>query len=221
MLHHLSITRLIPWDLIKHNEHPDSLGESRHPLVVCMNAPTAIAILLTWLWNGDSLNWASHASFGALLFLFVSSATYHHFAASKPSRIIDQSAISAFILMTVLPFVHESKFAVSTIVLLLGIKLVIKVRDRESRSLSALLFLAIGAVSTFMYLFLGETASGIKFSWPFMLSLGFFIGKLSVYASDFGQYVSPEHFGTPECGHTLLLPAVPAFMYWVLTDAPV
>ncbi len=221
MFRHFTLPTTLPinWDLVRHTEAPLRLTQSRHPIVVWMNASSAGAFAMVWSWNSDNLSWPSHLYFFVLCSLYASSAFYHHFSPTKVSRIVDQSAISAYVLVTVLPFVYHSFGAVSFLGFLLVVKLLIKIFDRESDSICSFLFLATGTASVVTYATCGVTNSGVLMNWPFMISVSLFCLKLYVYTNKLGRFV-PDYFDKEETAHSVLLPAASLFTFLVLTDAP-
>lgn len=203
------------WELIKH----DVPGRARHPLVFWLNISELVATIIfcvfvvLFLEVNTGLYWLLVAQVN----LFAKSAWYHYYPKTRPSLVLDQTAISIYILAVPLPLVWHDTAIVTMLFVAITCMAFYKYFEAEDARTCNPVFMAAGAIALYTCVWHAEVSSGNVVSAHSTLVIVLYALKLG--CNWLKPKPVPGYFEQWELGHLcFLLPAIAAGNWFYLKE---
>lgn len=205
--------------LLAHCEENPSLTQLRHPLVVLFHIPY-MAMLGLMYWIYAESNFGQNLYFLITVCLYLSSAVYHACRPNRLLRIIDQIMISAYVVVTPIPFLYQEPMALWVFAFVMSALIFYKYHE-TSWKIGTMIFLGLGIISSLLVIFLGLPAiDSSLYSWTgfwLITSISCFIFKLHIYHFEKLKLI-PNVWESPESGHFVLSLGVTIYTIIVLAN---
>ena len=199
------------YKFFSHHEKNLSLINPRHPLVFVGHVFFIVLLICIFgIWS--DMNPGQMLYLAVTVGLYISSAMYHTFNPDSFLRVVDQTMISAYVMVIPMPFLYQRPHAfIIYFVLVIGMLIYKIFEGQKYLHRAGWIFMGIGAGSAILTATLGFDAIGQNLiSWAGVLmvtSIVFFLLKLAIYESEKLNFI-PGLWETPESGHSVLAIAV-------------